>query len=114
MDERRECDPGLHRAFTFLGKRWNGILIGSLSRGPAGFAELARAIDGISESMLSDRLNELTRGGLVVRTVNPGPPVSVSYGLTPAGDALVPVLDALARWARENLTEANCAQALQR
>jgi DNA-binding HxlR family transcriptional regulator len=35
--------------------------------------------------------------------VSEGPPVSVSYALTPAGQALLPVLDALAEWAAENL-----------
>jgi DNA-binding HxlR family transcriptional regulator len=110
----RECDRGLVRAFAFLGKRWTGILIGTLARGPAGFAELNRAIDGISESVLSDRLNELARGGIVARTVKAGPPVGVSYELTERGQALVPALDALARWAEENLTDENCARALQR
>ncbi len=110
----RACDRGLARAFTFLGKRWTGILIGTLAGGPAGFAELHRAIDGISESMLSDRLNELARGGIVARTVKAGPPVGVSYELTERGRALVPALEALSRWAEENLTDENCARALHR
>ncbi|MEO3778971.1 helix-turn-helix domain-containing protein [Micromonospora sp. B11E3] len=99
----RACDAGLARAFAFLGKRWNGILLGTLAGGPAGFAELARALPGISESVLSDRLGELCRVGLVSRTVRQGPPVGVSYQLTDRGAALVPALEALAQWAQENL-----------
>ncbi|MFC0007621.1 winged helix-turn-helix transcriptional regulator [Micromonospora siamensis] len=99
----RTCDEGLARAFAFLGKRWNGVLLGTLAGGPAGFAELARALPGISESVLSDRLGELTRVGLVSRTVREGPPVGVSYQLTERGAALAPALRALTRWAHENL-----------
>ena len=55
----RTCDQALARAFTVLGKRWNGVLIGTLIDGPAGFTQLARSIEGISESVLSDRLSEL-------------------------------------------------------
>jgi DNA-binding HxlR family transcriptional regulator len=102
-DARRACQGGITRAFAFLGKRWNGMLLGTLADGPAGFAELARALPGISESVLSDRLGELARVGLVSRTVRQGPPLGVSYELTERGAALVPTLDALARWADENL-----------
>jgi DNA-binding HxlR family transcriptional regulator len=88
-----------------LGKRWNGVLIGTLAEGPAGFAELTRAIPGISESVLSDRLNELVRLGVVSRTVREGPPLGVRYQLTSCGEALVPVLRDLTRWADQNLPE---------
>jgi DNA-binding HxlR family transcriptional regulator len=107
----RTCDAGLTRAFAFLGKRWNGVLLGTLGSGPAGFAELTRALPGISESVLSDRLGELTRVGLVRRTVRQGPPVGVSYELTERGAAVLPALEALARWAEENLSADRCAGA---
>jgi DNA-binding HxlR family transcriptional regulator len=64
------CDRGsaaLGRAFEFLGKRWNGVLLGTLRNGPAGFRELARAVDGISDSVLSDRLSDLSAAGLITR-----------------------------------------------
>ncbi len=100
----RSCDDGLAWAFAFLGKRWNGMLIATLVDGPAGFAELVRALPGISESVLSDRLNELARVGLISRTVREGPPLGVSYQLTKRGVGLVPALEELARWAHENLS----------
>src|ERR1700761_654604 len=101
--EPRACDAALTQAFGFLGKRWNGVLLGTLVQGPAGFAELKRAVAGISDSMLSDRLTELAAAGLVQRTVDGGPPVAVSYQATPAGQALVPALEALTSWAGTNL-----------
>jgi DNA-binding HxlR family transcriptional regulator len=96
-------DAALVRAFDLLGKRWTGVLLGTLSEGPAGFSALARAVDGISDSMLSDRLSELGDAGLVSRTVTEGPPVSVTYALTDAGRALLPALEGISRWAEEHL-----------
>jgi len=106
--EPRACSAALTRAFGFLGKRWNGVLLGTLATGPLGFADLRRAVTGISDSMLSERLVELAGAGLLERQVEPGPPVSVSYRLTDAGAALLPALDALTTWAEENLPEGRC------
>jgi len=102
-EECVRADAALVRAFDLLGKRWTGIVLGTLSGGPAGFRALARAVDGISDSMLSDRLGELSNAGLVTRTVTEGPPLSVSYALTDAGRALLPALEQITRWAEEYL-----------
>ena len=102
------CDSALARAFGFLGKRWNGLIIGVLAGGPATFTGLRRAVGGISDSVLSDRLTELAAAGLVQRLVDAGPPVAVSYQLTDAGEALRPVLQQLTTWARDSLPEEKC------
>lgn len=112
--EPRVCDLALTRAFEFLGKRWNGVLLGTLIGGPLGFADLRRAIGGISDSVLSERLAELGRAGLVRRSVEEGPPVTVTYQLTPAGEALLPALNELTAWAAANLPESRCAEARAR
>jgi DNA-binding HxlR family transcriptional regulator len=106
--EPRACDAALARAFDFLGKRWNGVLLGTLLEGSAGFSELRRSVAGISDSVLSDRLLELTRAGLVQRSVHEGPPVTVNYRLTAAGAALLPALRELTTWATDNLPEEEC------
>ena len=103
-----QCIPAadmLARAFRFLGKRWNAVVLGHLSAGPAGFREHPRGIDGISDSVLSDRLTDLAKGGLITRTVDEGPPLAVSYELTERGRALMPALEQIALWAEENLPE---------
>jgi DNA-binding HxlR family transcriptional regulator len=105
-DPADQCIPAadaLARAFRFLGKRWTALVLGQLSRGPAGFRELARAVDGVSDSVLSSRLSDLAAGGLVTRNVDPGPPVSVTYELTDSGRALMPALEQIAAWAQEHL-----------
>lgn len=102
------CDAALARAFSFLGKRWNGVILGVLTAGPRTFGQLRRAVAGISDSVLSDRLSELAGVGLVARAVDEGPPIAVTYSLTEAGAGLSPALHELASWAEENLTGAGC------
>lgn len=79
------------------------MIIDALGGGALSFAEVRRAVPGISDAVLSDRLTELAEAMLVSRTVDAGPPVSVSYALTVGGEQLVPVLDDLGRWAEANL-----------
>lgn len=97
------CDAGLTRAFELLGKRWNGVILGTLKTGPAGFAELRRGVGAITDSVLSDRLAELSDAGLITRQVTESRPPGVSYALSAAGCALLPALDQLAAWASQNL-----------
>ena len=97
------ADGALVRAFDLLGKRWTGVVLGTLSGGPTGFRALAHAVEGISDSMLSERLGELSDTGLVTRTVSEGPPLAVTYELTDAGRALLPALERISRWAEEHL-----------
>ena len=93
----------LTAVFALLGKRWSGIIVGTLLSGPARFTEISRQVHGVSERMLSERLNELTAAGLIERTVLAGPPVGVEYRLTPQGEALRPALDELGLWATQHL-----------
>jgi len=101
------CDKALVHAFGFLGKRWNGVILGTLMEGSASFSELRRSVEGISDSVLSERLTELGSAGLVSRTVDEGPPLAVAYALTDSGRALLPALKELTTWARQNLSLAD-------
>lgn len=96
-------DAALTRAFSILGTRWTGLLLGQLGYGAAGYRELSRAIGRVSDSVLSERLTTLVEAGLVSRTVLEGPPVAVNYALTPAGRALMPILGQISTWAEEHL-----------
>jgi len=79
------------------------MIVDTLGGGALSFVALRRAVTGISDAVLSDRLSELAEADLVTREVEPGPPVSVSYSLTRRGESLLPVLEQLGRWASENL-----------
>lgn len=102
------CTADLRRAFDFLGKRWNGVILATLDGGPTGFADLRRAVGTITDSVLSDRLAELVAAGLVERTVTDTRPPGVSYALTDAGRDLTPILHALGSWAADALPAARC------
>ena len=92
------CDRAA-RVFALLGKRWSGLILDLLLQRPARFSELARAVPGLSERVLGERLRELEDARLVERTVDPGPPIAVTYALTELGDALGPAMAALREWA---------------
>jgi len=105
MDEVHEptsCEA-LTPVFALLGKRWTGLIIGTLLQGPTRFAEICRRVPGVSERMVSGRLGELMAAGLVERRVLGGPPVGVEYRLTDSGQALRPALNELGCWAAEHL-----------
>lgn len=92
--------PRFHRAIELVGKRWTGAIIMLLVRGgPSRFNELLAAVPGLSDRLLSERLRELEAAEIVIREVDPGPPVRVTYRLSPAGADLEPAISALAHWA---------------
>ncbi|AOR30124.1 transcriptional regulator [Streptomyces fodineus] len=110
----KRVDHGITRVFQLLGKRWSGPIVAVLVEQPAYFADLRRAIPGISERMLSDRLAELGAAGLVLREVDEGPPLRVSYRLTEAGAALGPALRELGEWAKLHLPDEQSCPGLER
>lgn len=94
--------PRFHHAIEVVGRRWTGAIVMVLVlRGQSRFNELLSAIPGISDRLLSERLRELEAEGIVVRSVEAGRPVRVTYGLTEAGKALEPAVAALATWAEQ-------------
>jgi len=86
------------RALELIGKRWTGAVIRALMPAPARFNHLLSGIPGISDRVLTERLRELEYEGLVERLVDPGPPVRVSYRLTPRGRGLSPVIASVDAW----------------
>lgn len=91
--------PHFHAAIELIGKRWTGAIVFALTEGPLRFGELAKAVPGLSDRLLSKRLRELEDEGLVRREVEPGSPVRVTYSLTEAGAGLQPALVELKAWA---------------
>ena len=86
MDFKDMC-PRYLAAMSFLGKKWTGLILRSLMEGPRRFTEMSAYVPGLSDRLLSQRLQELER------------PVLVEYSLTPQGQALREVVEAIQRWA---------------
>ena len=99
--ERPACCPKYHQAVELIGRRWTGAIVSVLLRRPVlRFGEIAEAVPELSDRLLSERMKELERHGVVVRTVRPGRPARVEYELTEMGRALAPAVHELERWAR--------------
>jgi len=92
--------PHFHHAIELIGKRWTGAIVCALTERSMRYGELGKAIPGLSDRLLSQRLRELEEEGLVEREVEAGAPVRVVYSLTEAGQQLDPVLSELKAWAR--------------
>jgi DNA-binding HxlR family transcriptional regulator len=97
------CCPFYHEAVELIGRRWTGAIVSVLLEhgGPLRFSEIAQAVPELSDRLLSERMKELESRGLVERHVEMGPPVRVTYELTPMGHELQPALDELRSWARQ-------------
>jgi DNA-binding HxlR family transcriptional regulator len=97
---RGNCCPLYHEAVELVGRRWTGAILRVLMDGPLRFSEIAQAIPELSDRLLSERMKELERRGMVQRTVIPGPPLRVEYELSKMGRELEPALSEIQRWAR--------------
>lgn len=97
---RSGCCPLYHEAVELVGRRWTGAILVVLMDGPLRFSEIAQAVPELSDRLLSERMKELEARGIVSRTVHPGPPVRVEYGLSEMGRELGPALAEIQRWAQ--------------
>ncbi|MEO5772923.1 MAG: helix-turn-helix domain-containing protein [Sphingomicrobium sp.] len=102
----RNVAPVLNR----VGDKWSMLIVMILADGPKRFSELKRAIDNISQRMLTLTLRGLERDGLVTRTVTPTIPPRVDYELTELGASLREPVRALGEWAIEHI---GCIRAAQ-
>ena len=88
-----------------IADKWTALIIQILARDTMRYAELQRAIGGISQKMLTQTLRSLERDGLVHRTVHPVVPPKVEYSLTRLGRTLIEPLHGLCRWSEKHLAE---------
>jgi DNA-binding HxlR family transcriptional regulator len=88
----------LARAAEVLGERWTLLIVRELLLGPKRFSDLRARLDGVSASVLTERLARAEALGLVRRSVLPPPAASTVYELTEDGEALRPAVLELIRW----------------
>jgi DNA-binding HxlR family transcriptional regulator len=89
---------GVARALDLVGERWALLVVRELLLGPKRFTDLRAGLRGLSPDVLSQRLRELERAGIVTRRKLPPPAGSRVYELTEWGHELEPVILALGRW----------------
>jgi DNA-binding HxlR family transcriptional regulator len=99
--------PKYERAVRILAKPWTPIVVRALLGGPRRFSQIREYVGHISDRVLSQRLKELEREGIVQRRVIPSSPVRVEYALTDRGCELQQVVEAVQRWADRWLSGAS-------
>ncbi len=99
-------DPcGIARALDVLGERWALLIIRELTYGPKRFTELRDALVGASPNVLSHRLAELIRTGVIRRLTR-------GFELTEWGQALKPILMQLGRWGAQSASTSKRAMSV--
>lgn len=100
MSERRgygqHCPIAI--AAEVVAERWTPLLVRALCVGATHFNEIHESVPRMSSALLSKRLRELERAGVIHRTKSAG--CRGEYRLTEAGEALFPVLEAMGFWAQ--------------
>ena len=98
MEHLEPC-PRYDRAIGILCKKWNCLIIRSMLSAPRRFTDISNYVEGLSDRLLSQRLQELEESGIVERKVYDSKPVLVEYALTEKGAAFRQVVEAIQRWA---------------
>ncbi|WP_414641864.1 winged helix-turn-helix transcriptional regulator [Amycolatopsis sp.] len=94
-----------------VGDKWALLVVRMLKDGPLRFTELKRAVEGISQRMLTVTLRDLERDGLLTRTVHAVMPPHVSYELTPMGRTLREAAAPLLEWSVRHMPQIDAARA---
>lgn len=92
--------------------KWSLHVVATLGDRPLRFTELRRAVEGVSQRMLTVTLRGLERDGILTRTVRQVMPPNVSYALTPLGASLLDIVTPLISWSTDNLPRIDAARAV--
>lgn len=104
-----DCRPVAH-ILARVGDKWTILLLRALDDKPMRFKELHRAMNGISQRMLTVTVRNLERDGLIIRTVYPTIPPRVDYELSVLGHSLKDALAPIGRWVTDNRAAIEQAQ----
>ncbi|RKS79186.1 HxlR family transcriptional regulator [Actinomadura pelletieri DSM 43383] len=100
----------LNQFLGIVGRQWTTMVLTELARGPRRYAEVSRAMPGVSAKMLTQTLRSLERDGFVVRTVTPAVPVQVEYALTSLGERVIPLIQSMLHWANNHMSDVHTAR----
>ena len=81
-----------------IGSKWKLLILRNLMARPWRFNELRRDLEGISQKVLTASLRAMEEDGIITRAVYPEVPPRVEYALSPLGESMRPILDAMEEW----------------
>ncbi|QOY90157.1 winged helix-turn-helix transcriptional regulator [Paludibaculum fermentans] len=93
-----------------IADKWSVLILRRLSDGTLRFAQLRRAVDGISQKVLTNTLRGLERDGLVTRRIYASVPPRVEYSLTDLGRSLGGLVEGICCWAEANIERVEAAR----
>lgn len=101
------CDVScpVQRTAQVLDGKWTTLVLRDLLGGKKRYSELQRSLKGISPRLLAARLKALEQQGLVTRTVFATVPPTTEYALTPQGQHIMPVVQAMAAYGQTLLRQ---------
>ena len=83
---------------SLIGSKWKLLIIRNLLVRPWRFNELKNSLEGISQKVLTETLRSMEKDGIITRTVYPEVSPHVEYALSPVGESMRPILDAMQEW----------------
>lgn len=95
-DELPDCPVAT--TVQVIGSKWKLLIMRNLLVRPWRFNELQKNLEGISQKVLTDSLRSMEADGIITRTVYPEVPPRVEYALSPLGETMRPILDAMQAW----------------
>ncbi len=95
-DELPDCPVAT--TVQVIGSKWKLLIMRNLLARPWRFNELHKDLEGISQKVLTDSLRSMEADGIITRTVYPEVPPRVEYALSPLGETMRPILDAMQAW----------------
>lgn len=95
-----------------LADKWTVLVIRRLTGGTMRFAQIRRAVDGVSQKVLTNTLRALERDGIVTRSIYASVPPRVEYTLTPLGRSLCGLVEGICNWAESNIEQVQKARAV--
>ena len=87
-----------------IGGKWKPLILHRIKVGVNRFGILQKAIPTISKQMLTSQLRELEEDGFIARKIFAEIPPRVEYSITPLGETIFPVLDAIQKWGKSQMT----------
>lgn len=93
-----------------IADKWSVSILAALCHGPLRFNAVKRALDGVTQTALTQALRRLERNGIVSRRVTAAIPIAVEYAITPLGRTLEPLFQALDIWTRDHVPEVEKAR----
>lgn len=92
----------LRLTMSFLGPKWKSCILDELRRGPMRPSELHRVLPEATPRVLNLQLKELEEDGFVRKVIYPELPPRSEYYITPLGESLLPIIDAMIAWGEEH------------